>query len=157
MDELKIITGIFSSLASPIVAIVVAYIAYQQWKVNSNKELRESNQHKLHVYFAVKRFLHSFDNTLQVDRKLYAEMQEALAIGDFIFDEQLNEWLSDIDAEAGCFLNIQEIIEFGQKELSDVEAQQLIERENPHLARSQDKLQNYHCELLSKFKCYICI
>ena len=47
------------------------------------------------------------DLFVQADRKLYAEMQEALAIGDFIFDEQLNEWLSDIDAEAGCFLNIQ--------------------------------------------------
>ncbi|WP_305810113.1 hypothetical protein [Photobacterium kishitanii] len=55
MEELKIITGIFSSLTNPIVAIVVAYIAYQQWKVNSNKEMRESNQNKLHVYLAVKK------------------------------------------------------------------------------------------------------
>ncbi|OBU30139.1 hypothetical protein [Photobacterium kishitanii] len=152
MEELKIITGIFSSLTNPIVAIVVAYIAYQQWKVNSNKEMRESNQNKLHVYLAVKRLLKSFDNTLEIDKKLYLEMQEALAIGDFIFDDTLNKWLSDVDCEASCWLNIKDIINMAQKELSGLELSQVIEREEPYLTISQDKLQNFHCELLGKFR-----
>ena len=154
MEEFKVFTGIFSSLTSPIVAIVVAYIAYQQWKVNYKKELRESNQHKLHVYLAVKRFLHSFDRTMEVDEKLYLEMQEALAISDFVFDEELNEWLSDIDDEASCWLDIQRIINLAIKELelSGFATSEIIAREKPHLEKSQEKLQNFHCELLSKFK-----
>jgi hypothetical protein len=152
LEDFKIITGIFSSLASPIVAIVVAYIAYQQWKVNSNKEMRESNQNKLHVYLAVKRFLQSFDNTLEVDRKLHLEMQEALAIGDFIFDDTLNEWLNDIDSEASCWLDVKRIIDLAENERSGLELSPILEREEPHLEKSQEKLQQYHCELLGKFK-----
>jgi len=152
MEEFKIITGIFASLASPIVAIIVAYIAYQQWKVNSKKELRESNQHKLHVYLAVKRFLQSFDQKIEVDEKLYLEMQEALAISDFIFDEELNEWLNEIDCEATCWLDYQRIINLAESELSGIELSQVIGREKPYLEKSQDKLQDFHCELLGKFK-----
>lgn len=152
MEEFKVITGIFSSLTSPIVAIVVAYIAYQQWKVNSNKEMRESNQNKLHVYLAVKRFLQSFDNTQEVDKKLYLEMQEALALGDFIFDDTLNEWLSDVDIETGCWLDVKRIINMAENELSGLELSKVIEREEPHLEKSQEKLQDFHCELLGKFK-----
>jgi hypothetical protein len=155
MEEFKIIAAIFSSLTSPVVAIGVAYIAFQQWKVNSSKELRESNQHKIHVYLAVKKLLHSFDNTLKVDLKLYEEMQEALAIGDFIFDEKLNEWLLEVDSEAGCWLNINSIIQYGQNELSIQEYSMRYGEEKIKLNISQDKMQNFHCELLNKFKDHI--
>ncbi|WP_305810114.1 hypothetical protein [Photobacterium kishitanii] len=79
-------------------------------------------------------------------------MQEALAIGDFIFDDTLNKWLSDVDCEASCWLNIKDIINMAQKELSGLELSQVIEREEPYLTISQDKLQNFHCELLGKFR-----
>jgi hypothetical protein len=82
----------------------------------------------------------------------YSEMQEALAISDFIFDEELNEWLNEIDLEASCWLDTHRRIKLAENELSGFKSSKLISREKPHLEKSQDKLQNFHCELLGKFK-----
>ncbi|EJK2426903.1 TPA: hypothetical protein NJ279_004545 [Vibrio parahaemolyticus] len=56
MDNLSLIKqviDIFSALLSPVIAVSVAYIAYQQWKLNVSKEKRDSKSERLQIYMAV--------------------------------------------------------------------------------------------------------
>ncbi len=41
MENIKIIIELLTASLSPVVAITVAYIAYQQWNINASKEARE--------------------------------------------------------------------------------------------------------------------
>ncbi|EHV2395441.1 hypothetical protein LG585_002166 [Vibrio parahaemolyticus] len=41
LDLVKQLVDIFSALLSPVIAVSVAYIAYQQWKLSAEKEKRE--------------------------------------------------------------------------------------------------------------------
>ena len=151
MEQVKLFVEVFGALLSPIIAIIVAYIAYQQWKVNKNKETRESNKQKLHVYLSVKRFLHSFDYTKDVDKTLYSEMQEALAIGDFLFDSDLKGWLSDIDSDISCYINTQEVIDSFPIEQTEAQ-KEMLEKEKLALRNYESALENYHCELYTRFQ-----
>ena len=148
LNTVKQIIDILSALLSPVIAISIGFIAYQQWKLNFDKEKRESNSNKLQIYMSVKRFLRSVDTSRVVEKKLYEELQESIALADFYFDGIVTDWLFQVDCDASCWLNLTEI-----NSLPD--SQNL----NPEYARNEkeieeliDSLQNSHCELFEVFK-----
>ncbi|AYF20043.1 hypothetical protein FORC71_1671 [Vibrio parahaemolyticus] len=53
LSLIKQVIDIFSALLSPVIAVSVAYIAYQQWKLNVSKEKRDSKSERLQIYMAV--------------------------------------------------------------------------------------------------------
>ncbi|WP_028470049.1 hypothetical protein [Neptunomonas japonica] len=146
LSTFKQIIDILSALLSPVIAISVAYIAYQQWKLNTNKEKRESNSQKLHIYMVLKRFLRAVDTSRSVDLILYEELQESLALADFYFNYAVTDWLFDVDCEASVWLDLSEI-------------SLILENESPEYTKNRremeevmNKLQNYHCQLFDVFK-----
>jgi hypothetical protein len=148
LSTFKQIIDIFSALLSPVIAISVAFIAFQQWKLNANKEKRESNAHKLQIYMDVKRFLRSVDTTRNVDIKLYEELQESLALADFYFDGIVIDWLFEVDCAASCWLDLTQMNSIPNSE-----------EDNPEYGRNAkdidgliDELQNFHCQLFDVFK-----
>lgn len=148
LSTVKQIIDIFSALLSPVIAISVGFIAYQQWKLNVGKEKRESNSNKLQIYMVVKRFLRSVDNNRVVDEKLYEELQESIALADFYFDGAVTDWLYQVDCDASCWLDLTRI-----NSLPD------SDKLNPEYARNKketegliDNLQKSHCELFEVFK-----
>ena len=148
LSTAKQVIDIFSASLSPVIAISVGFIAYQQWKLNVDKEKRESNSNKLHIYIVVKRFLRSVDINRVVDDKLYEELQEALSLADFYFDGIVTDWLFQVDCDASAWLNLMQI-----NSLPD------MQESNPEFTRNQreieeliDNLQNFHCELFDVFK-----
>ncbi|MEI8623467.1 hypothetical protein P4S67_02660 [Pseudoalteromonas sp. B137] len=106
LSTAKQVIDTFSALLSPVIAISVGFIAYQQWKLNVDKEKRESNSNKLHIYIVVKRFLRSVDINHVVDDKLYEELQEALALADFYFDGIVTDWLFQVDSDASSLAKL---------------------------------------------------
>ncbi len=129
LSTTKQIIDIFSALLSPVIAISVGFIAYQQWKLNVDKEKRESNSNKLKVYMVVKRFLQSVDNNRVVDKKLYEELQEPIALADFYFDGIITDWLFQIDCDASSWLYLTQINSLPNSE-----------KLNPEYARNQKRL-----------------
>ena len=144
----KQIIEIFSALLSPVIAISVAYIAFQQWKLNANKEKRESNSHKLQIYMVVKRFLRNVDMTREVDENLYEELQESLALADFYFDGLVTDWLFQVSCDSSCWLDLTRINSFPDCETLNPE----YERNKKEIEELIDQLQNYHGELFEVFK-----
>ena len=149
INTVKPIIDLLSALTSPVVAITVVYIAYQQWQINASKASKETQKDKLEIYIVVKRFLRHVDSFRKVDQKLYNELQEAIALADFLFDADVTEWLFNVESEASCWLDINSILE----KAGDITATQGWEqRERKHLESSVDKLQDAHCELFDIFK-----
>ena len=97
LETLKTISQIITGFASPIIAGTLAYIGFQQWKINRQKELRESTESKLQIYLAVKRFLSGFCRTKVIDANEFKDFRESIALGDFILEEPLREWLGTIE------------------------------------------------------------
>ena len=148
MENVKLIIDLFTALMSLIVAITLAYIAFQQWKINASKETRDIRTEKLHIYLSVKKFLCDIDETRIIDPKLYKKFQEACALAEFIFDTDVVKWLDDVNANASSWLNGEEMrihnlakspIDFGQKE-------------QMYQDSAIDKLQTFHCQLFDVFK-----
>lgn len=144
LSVFKQIIDIFSALLSPVIAISVAFIAFQQWKLNAIKERRESGQQKLQIYMVVKKFLIYVD----VNRVLYEELQEALASADFFFNDNVTDWLYEIDCASSACLNLVRINSLKNSE-----------RDNPEHVRNMndiedliDELQTFHCQLFDVFK-----
>jgi len=91
------------ALLSPLVAIVVAYVAFQQWKTNLEREKRESRGAKLAVYRRVKLLLRDTLYTQTLNPNLYSDFCDACAEADFLFPEKLRGWLNHLqDVAAHC-------------------------------------------------------
>ncbi|HIF9080627.1 TPA: hypothetical protein ACX6NP_001488 [Photobacterium damselae] len=148
LDLVKHFVDIFSALLSPIIAVSVAYIAYQQWKLSADKEKREQKADKLKIYMSVQRFLRNTDCYGKVDLTLYKEFQEALALADFYFDYQLIDWLNEVDSSASSWLNYVEMCSLEYPEHLKHEYDQNLK----YMEDCIDRLQDNHCQLLGMFK-----
>ena len=96
---------------SPIVAILTVTIAWQQWKTNRAREIRESRGAQLAVYRRVKRLLWEIQYSQTLDRKLYADFTDACAEADFLFGDEVRNWLSELQALATRCVGIQDDLE----------------------------------------------
>lgn len=148
VKEIKPIIDLLASLISPLIAVTVAYIAYQQWRINSQKETRESQKQKLEIYMSVKRFLHHFDEHLEVNEDFYRDLQESIALADFIFDSEVTEWLFNVEADAGSWLDSNRLALAYKSENCLEEMDKELEYRN----KSTDRLQDAHGQLLDVFK-----
>lgn len=152
--DYKPIIELFGALLSPVIAATVAYIAYQQWRTSQRKELRESHQAKLLVYLRVKKLLRSIDSAREVRLDHYHDFTEALAEADFLFPKKIQEWLSEVDISAHCWLDARERISLWKKEGNDPNADWII-KEEKQMDQEIDGLQDAHCELLKLFQPYM--
>lgn len=148
MSTVKQIIDIFSALLSPVIAISVGFIAYQQWKLNVDKDKREINSKKLQIYMVVKRFLRSVDTNRVVDKNLYEELQESIALADFYFDGIVTDWLFQVDCEASSWLDLMQIN--SSPDLENLNAE--YARNKKEIEELIDSLQNLHCGLFEVFK-----
>ena len=96
MNAEKIIT-ILQGLLVPVIAIVTTYIAYQQHKINKQRESRESKQAKLKTYKKLKTVLNHFDMHITLPKEMYDLFKEAFAEADFLFPEDVLEWLGSLE------------------------------------------------------------
>jgi hypothetical protein len=107
---LKEIFNAVAALLSPLIAVAVAFIAYQQWKTNRNREVRESRGAKLAVYRRVKLLLRQVLYAQMLDPKLYADFCDACAEADFLFPAELRSWLTELEDIAAQCLGVQECL-----------------------------------------------
>jgi len=96
----------------------------------------------------VKRFLQSVDNKRVVDKKLYEELQESIALADFYFDGIVTDWLFQVDCDASSWLNLTQINSLPNSEKLNPE----YARNQEEIERLIDSLQRFHCQLFQVFK-----
>jgi hypothetical protein len=95
---------------APITAAVVAYIAYQQWRLNKHREERESRAARLSVYRRVRAMLMHVEFTGVVRDDDYIEFCEAVAEADFLFPESVRDWLAKVWAAANQWVDLNNMV-----------------------------------------------
>ncbi len=149
METIKSIIEVFNALLSPIMAIIVTYIAYQQWQSNKEKNTREKNEEIISIYLRVKEFLNFVDQNRLIHKELYKVFTKALSEADFICSKKLVDWLDKVDGEVCSYydnVKIHENIMLKNEDFGEIAN---LEYE---IESNIDKLQDAHCELLKMFK-----
>ena len=148
MEGIKIILEIFNSLLSPIIAIIVTYIAYQQWKTNKEKANRDKNAAIIDIYLVVKEFLSFIDENRKVDLQLYISFKRVIAEADFLCEKKLVDWLENIDSEASDWLDCDRIVQ----DAIEHKSPDTVKKDLDYMEKNIDNLQEAHCHLLEMFK-----
>lgn len=155
---------ILLAVATSLTALIAVYIAYQQYRTNRERENREARAARLLVYKKVKRFLAEVDGTRQISQDGYEKLNDAIAEADFLFRQDVNDWLSEIKCNAAEWFNQKEGIDrhIEKQGWSESDAQDFIAN-NPDFFKSAtdlmnqciDDLQDAHCGLISRFEPYL--
>jgi hypothetical protein len=143
----KEVVAISTATLPLVVAILTVYIAWQQWKTNRSRELRESRQSKLAVYRRVKPLIRHVLYTSTLDPKLYADFCDACAEADFLFKDEPREWLGGLQDIAARCMSIQEPLENAARD-SDLNSINKMQRELDELT---EKLRSVAPLLRDKF------
>jgi hypothetical protein len=154
---------IFKGLLTPVIGVIAVYIAYEQYRTNRLREQRESRRAKLDVYKKVKRFLHDVDYSGTIPKTAYDEYGDAIAEADFLFPEEITDWLAELYSTATEWRNQEEGILMHMKECnltrSDIEATVANDpswiKEQIYMESYIDELQTAHCNLKQKFSKYL--
>jgi hypothetical protein len=91
---------VFKGLLTPLIAIVTAYIAWQQWKTNQRKLQLDLYDRRLRVYQQVISFIatatRDFKPEPQAVIKFHAETAEA----DFLFGSEIHAYIRELAQRA---------------------------------------------------------
>jgi hypothetical protein len=80
--------------------------------------------------------------------ELYNDLQESIALADFVFDEYITNWLFDVDCASSAWFDLSEV----NSSLKDKMSPQGYKKNEIELSELIDELQNHHCQLLDTFK-----
>lgn len=153
-----------TALLTPVIGVIAVYIAFQQHKINKQRELRESRQAKLDVYKKVKRYINEVMYSGMTNRA-YEELNEACAEADYLFAEDVTDWLADLLSDAAQWRDFEEDIkEYMAKEgKSRQEAwSEFIEKKDFHTAHveqfideASERVQDANEEIKERFSKYL--
>ena len=157
------IIEIFKGLLTPLIGVIAVYIAYQQYRTNRLREQRESRKAKLDVYKKVKRFLHDVDYSGAIPKAAYEEYGDAIAEADFLFPDEITDWLAELYSTAAEWRNQEEgiLMHVQESGLTKAEFEAKITndpswiKELKYMESYIDELQTAHCDLKEKFSKFL--
>lgn len=88
--------AIFSSLLTPVIAIVSVYIAYQQWKTNKRKLHLDRYKRRLRVYEEVKKILSMITRDANASMDDLLKFRASVSEADFLFNNEISEYIDEI-------------------------------------------------------------
>lgn len=94
------IAQILQAFLTPVIAGVVAYIAWQQWKANTLKLTLERYERRLRVYDHVIEFLGVVMRDFKVEIAEVQSFRRNSAEADFIFGPEIPQYLDELVKEA---------------------------------------------------------
>jgi hypothetical protein len=87
---------ILQGLLTPVIAIVVAYVAWQQWKLNKRKFEFDQYERRLRVYEEVRSILTLVLRDFKPDFIDLQKFRAATAEADFLFEPEIPAYLDEI-------------------------------------------------------------
>ena len=154
----------FSGFLTPLIGVIAAYIAFQQYKTNKNRERREARHAQLSVYTRVKRFLNTVDSTGNVSEKTYTDITEAIAEADFLFGDDITEWLSELQDYADEYRRLEdEFFRLRKHHNMIISSDEELRKRDPQNFEQLEKeqkeevslLKEAHVQLKEKFSKYL--
>lgn len=92
MNTLNILSG----LLTPMLAILTAYIAWQQWKTNKRRFDWDRYEKRLRVYEAVKNFLAVIARDAKPKFEDISSLIRETAEADFLFGDEIPKYLTEM-------------------------------------------------------------
>jgi hypothetical protein len=153
-----------TALLTPVIGAIAVYIAYQQHRINKQRELRESREAKFDVYKKVKRYINEVIYS-GMTNKAYEELNEACAEADYLFEEDVTHWLAELLSDAAQWRDIEEDI----KEHMEIEGKsrgevwsEITEKKDFHtswveqfIEDAAERVQDANEEIKEKFSKYL--
>lgn len=110
--------SLLQGLLTPLIAIVVAYISYQQWKTNQRKLKLDLYDRRMKVYETAKEFIMFFPN--DCDTKRLEKLYDGSISADFLFKKEIPEYLATLYEKGFRLNNLNDLcIENFTKEATD--------------------------------------
>jgi len=126
------IIKIFSAALTPLIAVIMGYIAYQQYYVNKSRLRHELYDRRLSVFREVSKFLRSVVSEGKTDYQtllgFYANSVEAL----FMFKKEIHEYREDLYNKGMQLIKIHEKLE-GEWKLEEGENENKLRKEKQEL------------------------
>jgi len=97
---LEVILNIFRGLLTPVIAAVVAYIAYQQHKTNRDKLLFTLYDKRLKVFEGFMELFLAIIQNEQVSNEVWNKYRLATSEAAFLFDQDLSGFKKTVDSKA---------------------------------------------------------
>lgn len=90
------IIEIFKGLLTPLIAIVTAYIAWQQWQTNRQKLNLERYDRRLRVYEEVRKLLSMIDRDANASTNDLLKFRTSVSEADFLFRPEIPKYIDEI-------------------------------------------------------------
>ena len=87
---------ISKGLLTPLIAVITAYIAWQQWKTNQQKLKLEKYERRLHVYEEVKKILSIILRDANASTDDLLRFRTTVSEADFLFRSEIIEYIDEI-------------------------------------------------------------
>lgn len=85
-----------SALLTPMIAVAVAFIAYQQWRTANAKVVLDLFEKRLAVYGRVRSAVSTVNGRGKSDREADANLLEAIDAAEFLFGPDVTKYLADM-------------------------------------------------------------
>jgi hypothetical protein len=85
-----------TSLATPIIAAAVAYIAWRQWKTNHHSLNERLFDRRMEVIQQVQSSLRNFFQSFEISGDQLNRFKEAMEKATFLFDDNLADWMREV-------------------------------------------------------------
>lgn len=95
-SEITLVVQIFQGLLTPVIAVVMVYIAWQQWKANERKLVLERYDRRLKIYQEVVSTLTLVLGNLKPEITDLQRFRSATAEADFLFESEISEYIADV-------------------------------------------------------------
>lgn len=95
MDIKSIIEGLSAGL-TPLIAVVMTYIAYQQWCTNKSRLAHELYDRRLAIFKAVRAFYGEMGDAGTAKYGMVMKFYDATAEAEFLFDDEVMEHIEEL-------------------------------------------------------------
>jgi hypothetical protein len=127
----------FGALLTPAIGIAVTYIAYQQYKTNSQKFKLDIYEKRLSIFKKIRRILSIIFKDAKISFEELLEFRTSVAESDFLFGSEITEYIEQIYSRGLSLVRARE--QFSDLPRGD-ERNRLVAENSEHLGWLTDQL-----------------
>ncbi len=107
MDIKSLVEGLSAGL-TPVIAVAMVYIAYQQWRTNKSRLAHELYDRRLGVFKAVKDFYGEIGTAGTTEYGMVMKFNAATAETEFLFGDEIGEHIEELYKKGMQLASLQE-------------------------------------------------
>ena len=96
----RLIVDVFEALLTPTIAVVTAYVAYQQWRVNRTRLDLDLYERRLAIYKALEQFHDEINIPGSIRYPMVTKLRSFIAEARFLFPTEIENYLDRLSTKA---------------------------------------------------------